>query len=88
MSDAAHLGQGEVELLLDDLRRLVDEARRLKGERAGADEANRDEIEWLRWKIASAVRSATPTTRSAPPSRPAASQTPPALPTSRSAIPC
>jgi hypothetical protein len=45
MSDDAHRGQGEVELLLDDLRRLVDEARRLKGERAGADEANRDEIE-------------------------------------------
>jgi hypothetical protein len=50
MSAAARLRQGDVELLLDDLRRLVGEGRRLKeGNVPGpVVEANGDEIGCLR----------------------------------------
>lgn len=48
----------KVEALLEDLRRLIGERRKLEEDDAGAAvEASQDEIERLRWKIASAVRS-------------------------------
>lgn len=47
-----------MERLLDDLRRLVREGRELEQEAAGAAlDANREEAERLRWRLATMVKS-------------------------------
>lgn len=54
--------QAEVERLLDRLRRLVREQRELEERAAGAGalEANREEAERVRWRIAKVVKTASP----------------------------
>lgn len=55
--------QEEVERLLDDLRRLVAEEQELEQNKAAgaADlDANREEAERVRWRIASVVRATAP----------------------------
>ena len=55
--------QEKVERLLDDLRRLVAEEQKLqhdKAARAADLDANREQAERVRWRIASVVRASAP----------------------------
>lgn len=56
--------QEEVERLLDDLRRLVAEAQEVQQNKAAGSadlDANREEAERVRWRIASVLRATAPT---------------------------
>ena len=57
--------QEDVERLLERLRRLVREQKELEERAHGAAalEANRDETELVRWKVAAAVKDSAPRAR-------------------------